>query len=188
MQEALKRIRLELHRHMDKHFGTSVIWSDRASTVLNKPYATIKVISTNPEFVDTRDDYRWEDGDRIKYQVRYYKQILSVTVYQEDDQREINMDSMKLSNEIRRWFEIYGKIILEQLDVVLVEVGNVSDRTTFLVDSYDYKRGFDVTLRMTQTDDHINYYQENDTHKYDIIETVEVTPKGESTIIINKEE
>lgn len=70
---------------------------------------------------------------------------LSFNVYA--DKNETTIDQ---ANKLRRWFLFVGQDFLQDNWIAVVNVGNIENRTTFLVDSYEYKHGFDVQLRMTE--------------------------------------
>lgn len=70
---------------------------------------------------------------------------LSFNVYA--DKNETTIDH---ANKLRRWFLFFGQDFLQDSGIAVVTVGNIENRTTFLVDSYEYKYGFDVHLRMTE--------------------------------------
>lgn len=167
----LEEIRKTLGAHMKRYFDVFVVWGNNGANVPPKPYVT--VMPTLKQF-ENRDYYDNEiRNDR--HQVRHFKQTLSFTIFGKDDVVNPHESARNVANAIRRWFNIHGKIVLKQLNVAIVEIGAVNDRTTFIVDSYDYKVGFDVTLRMVQTDSYAKLVQDNsDGKNYDIIETVVV--------------
>lgn len=44
----------------------------------------------------------------------------------------------------------FGRTFLQEQQIVVLKVGNIEDRTTFLLESYDYKQGFDVKIRVAE--------------------------------------
>ena len=182
--EQLAQIRRLLHAHMYKFFNCSVVWSNHTQKTPPKPYVTI--LPTSKVFINQNhydEQVRYE-----RYQVRQFHQTLSVNIYGKNDEVNMHAEPRRLANEIRRWFQIHGKYELEKLDVAVVNIGDTTDRTTYVVDSYDYKVGMDIVLRMVQTDSYIKYVQGEETEEnYDIIETVIVTDEGnDRTVTINK--
>lgn len=180
----IEEMRKHLHKHMHDFFSCPVLWASGTQEIPSKPYAT--VLPTSKVFVN-KDHYD-EQRQYERYQVRQFEQTLSINVYGKNDTVNMYAEPLRLASEIRRWFNIHGYYKLQELDIVLIDIGTVSNRTTYVADSYDYKVGFDVTLRMTQTDSYIKYVQGDETDEnYDIIETVIVTDEGNNNdITINK--
>jgi hypothetical protein len=52
--------------------------------------------------------------------------------------------------ELRQWFAFTGTEHLEANEVAVGRIGNVENRTTHIVDHYEYKHGFDVQLRTVE--------------------------------------
>ena len=69
---------------------------------------------------------------------------VSFQIYAEDEETTID-----LTNKVRQWFLFYGLDFIQSQNVAVVTVGDIENRTTFLVDSYEYKYGFDVQLRLS---------------------------------------
>lgn len=183
--EQLEEIRKDLSYYMKTNHNCLVIWSDNTLQVPPKPYTTVSATSKIYEHQNHYD----EQVDDVRYQVRSFKQTLSFNVRGVNTQVEFLRQPRELANTIRRWFLIYATPLLDKLNVAVVSIGEVGDRTTFLVDSYDYKVGFDVDLRMVQTDEYIKYAQGDETKEnYDIIETVIVENEvnQETITITNK--
>jgi len=85
-------------------------------------------------------------GELYQYFEVQYLITISFNVYADKNESTIDQ-TMKL----RQWFLFLGQDFLQDSGIAVVSVGNIENRTTFLVDSYEYKYGFDVQLRMTQT-------------------------------------
>jgi len=73
-----------------------------------------------------------------------YKFTISFTLYANDYET-----TMEKAFALNQWFLFMGEDFLGEKDLVPVSVGNIQNRTTFLVDSYEYKCGFDVQFRTT---------------------------------------
>ena len=85
------------------------------------------------------------DTEGIKQRkIEEYRATLSFTFY-----ADTNEEVIELAFLVREWFAFYGEEFLNKENVVVADIGNITDRTTFLVDSYEYKHGFDVQLRLT---------------------------------------
>lgn len=86
------------------------------------------------------------DGELYLTYEEQYLTTISFNIYADKNETTIDW-AMKL----RQWFLFLGQDYLQENGIAVVNVGNIENRTTFLVDSYEYKHGFDVQLRMTQT-------------------------------------
>ncbi|NNV04668.1 hypothetical protein [Brevibacillus sp. MCWH] len=85
------------------------------------------------------------DGELYLNYEEQYLTTISFNVYA--DKNETTIDN---AIKLRQWFLFVGQEYLQDNGIAVVNVGNIENRTTFLVDSYEYKHGFDVQLRMTQ--------------------------------------
>lgn len=133
------------------------------------PYVTINI--TSP-WIDERghaDAFVYTDstGTHMK-RVEAYQMVFSMNVYAENDS-----DAIRFAKLIRNWFALSGERLLEDMNLVVVTRGNIENRTTFLVDSYEHKHGFDV--RMRGTDEH------NVTHPIMIPDGATTNPDGTIT-------
>lgn len=71
-----------------------------------------------------------------------------------------------------------GENHLEDMNIVVTNLRAIENRTTFLVDSYDYKHGFDVQMRGTDEQFFTRTHQDGTDVHYDWIETVEIEFEG----------
>ncbi|KIL72719.1 LIC_12616 family protein [Bacillus badius] len=109
------------------------------------PYATYKVTSPYikgrgrgafTQFVD--------EGSGAAYE-KFTEQPLttiSFNVFADDVD-----EARELAIQLRNWFTFAGTPYLQDRDIVVRSAGNVENRTTHLIDHYEYKHGFDVQLR-----------------------------------------
>lgn len=94
------------------------------------------------------DDFVESLDKRFKYDVRTTatfqpKTILSFNCY--------SNDLVKSQEQILKaweWFKLKGRRLLAHNNIVVVDVGNIQDRSIFLVDNYEYRQGFDVEFRV----------------------------------------
>jgi len=59
--------------------------------------------------------------------------------------------AMNLAMRLHEWFLFAGSDYLLENSIAVRSLGNVENRTTHLVDHYEYKYGFDVQLRAEKT-------------------------------------
>lgn len=57
--------------------------------------------------------------------------------------------TMESAVKVHQWFLFLGQSFIQDKNLAVVTVGTIEDRTTFIVDDYEYKHGFDVQLRET---------------------------------------
>lgn len=170
--DKLNDVRRELHAFLKKEKSCTLIWANPHTPTPPKPYG---VFNMTARVVDYRDAI--ETSEQLnRYQHRQIKQTVSLTF------RGRNKDMLREANDIaehaRRWLSLWGEPVLTRNNLVVETIGQISDRTTFIVDSYDYKVGFDVTFRTMQVDNYRKLYQDDKTKEnYDIIETVVVNDR-----------
>ena len=128
-----------------KDTGIRVVKANTTDPIPTLPYAVYNTTSSYIKDVgqgnETYEDI--EDG-LIAIKSEQYKMVLSINVYALDDETAIQKAMI-----LRNWFTFHGTSFIQKQDVAIAMVGNVENRTTFLVDSYEYKHGFDVQLRLT---------------------------------------
>lgn len=185
-EEFIYQLRVQLHRFMNANHGMSVIFSELNINEIPKPFATCKSYLTldetdnyNEDIITLRDfnSYNKPPGE---YRRRYVFQNinLSFNIYDKGDDDRGNIESQRLAGAMRNWFKIYSELLFEETNSVLLNMTNVQDRTTFIVDSYDYKSGFDVTIRRTLEEFFVPLHQTDDDGSfYDTIETVVVNDR-----------
>jgi hypothetical protein len=122
----------------------------QANTTAPKPPLPYAVYNITAPYVKDRGQSNIatrEEGEELYLQYEeQYLTTISFNVYADKNESTIDW-AMKL----RQWFLFWGQDFLQENGIAVVNVGNIENRTTFLVDSYEYKHGFDVQLRMTQT-------------------------------------
>lgn len=168
-----------IRKRILKDTGILVIPANTTAKKPPLPYATINVTSPWINDVGHADISTFEDGVGIHmHRSEAYQIAFSLNVYAESDANAIQIGML-----VRGWFVLKGESFLEDLNVVVVTLGNIGNRTAFLVDSYENKHGFDVQLRATDNNQIASVYQNPDdrpgTHvDYDWIETVEIEFEG----------
>ena len=183
-EQFIKQLQLQLHKHMFTRHKCMVIFADSNADAPKKPYATLKVSYVQPETFNERNDKVYVEVDNIhglqkgwhKRRMVFEQIRISVTVYDKGDDYGVNLHSITLVNHIQDWFSVYSERLMEQADAALLSVGEPTDRSVHIADSYDYKMGFDVDIRRTRSKFDVPLYQEGTSeYNYDIIDTVIVT-------------
>ena len=83
-----------------------------------------------------------DDTNLYEKREEEYRFTLSFSIYAQDTETTIS-----LAHKVRQWFLFLGREFIQDKKLVVANVGNIENRTTFLVDSYEYKFGFDVQFR-----------------------------------------
>ncbi|KYD28170.1 LIC_12616 family protein [Geobacillus stearothermophilus] len=121
----------------------------QANTTAPKPQLPYAVYNITAPYVKDRGQPNMtpqeRDGELYLTYEEQYLTTISFNVYA--DKNETTIDN---AIKLRQWFLFVGQEYLQENGIAVVNVGNIENRTTFLVDSYEYKHGFDVQLRMTE--------------------------------------
>ena len=68
-------------------------------------------------------------------------------------------DAYEKAKQMRRWFENRSAEFCDEHNIAFASISDVTNRTTFLIDSYDEKYGFDVIVRYNDVDQYeIDYF------------------------------
>ncbi|WP_446662953.1 phage neck terminator protein [Geobacillus sp. CCR] len=142
MTEKIKNIIAQAYRDT----GLRIVQVNTTAPVPPLPYATYNITApyTKDRGRPNVESEERADGLYLRQEDSFLV-TLSFNVY--TDKTETAIDQV---NKLRRWFLFLGQTFLQDNGVAVVNVGNVENRTTFLIDSYEYKHGFDVQLRMTE--------------------------------------
>lgn len=69
--------------------------------------------------------------------------VLSLTCYSD------TLDSASdLAYAVLAYFKVHGVQVLQDAHIAIVEIGDITDRTTFLTTNWEHRAGFDVRLRV----------------------------------------
>ncbi|KHD86373.1 hypothetical protein NG54_03395 [Heyndrickxia ginsengihumi] len=104
------------------------------------PYAVYNI--TSPYIKERGQGAQYTDDAGNEIRSEQYRQTISFNGYAEDAET-----TMELVFNLRQWFLFLGKSYLQENNFAVYQIGGIENRTTFLVDSYEYKYGFDVQLR-----------------------------------------
>ena len=130
------------------HLNVDVVPTDTASRKPEYPYLSYKIIteqeparfaivyeavpSTNPNF-DT-------DVKVIRKEQNHFTMSINAYSMDEDEARELAIKAAE-------WFSFTGYHYFASINVAVIKVGEVTDRTQQLVDDYERRYGFDVRIR-----------------------------------------
>jgi len=140
----------------------TIIRADQLGDVPKLPYATYKVISDRKGV--GQEDVSHVDNVAALVETRKQERntTLSINIYGTSHD-----NAYEVATQLRKWFEWRGSLFLDEINVAVINLTDVTNRTTFLLESYDEKWGFDAIIR----------YQEIDEHEIDYFDKVEVEMK-----------
>lgn len=140
----------------------TIIRADQLGKLPSLPYATYKIIGDRKGRGRENLSHTNQPDALIETRSQERNATISFNVYGTSHD-----NAYEVASQLRRWFEGRGSFFLDALDVAIAIISEVGNRTTFLVDSYDEKWGFDVIIRYNETDEYeIDYF---DKVEYEVI-------------------
>lgn len=136
-----------IRRQLEKDTGVLIIRADQVGNILKKPYATYKLIAHRKGIGQEEVSYHDEIDALVEKRVEERNATISFNCY-----GTTHDNAYEVAEKLRKWFVYSGSFYLDEINVAIAEVSDVQNRTTFLVDSYDEKYGFDVIIRYTDVD------------------------------------
>ncbi|WGT37680.1 hypothetical protein QH639_17835 [Lysinibacillus sp. 1 U-2021] len=140
----------------------TVIRADQAGDIPKLPYATYKVIGDRKGI--GQDDVSHVNKPDALSETRIQERNSTISFNTYGTSHD---NAYEVATQLRKWFEWRGSLFLDEINVAVVNLTDVTNRTTFLLESYDEKWGFDAIIR----------YQEIDEHEIDYFDKVEVEMK-----------
>lgn len=140
----------------------TIIRADQVGKLPALPYSTYKVISDRKG--RGRENLSHTDQPNVLIETKSQERNVTISINAYGTSQS---NAYEVAQQLRKWFEGRGSFFLDSLDVAVASVSDVTNRTTFLVDSYDEKWGFDVIIRYNETDEYeIDYF---DKVEYEVI-------------------
>jgi hypothetical protein len=135
----------EIIAQIKKDTSIQIVKGNTKNETPPKPYGIYNVSSPFIKGLSQGNYTRYSESD-INYEKRteQYKFTVSFSFLAEDNETTIDR-AMK----VRQWFLFLGKDFMLERNLAVVRVENIANRTTFIVDDYEYKHGFDVQFRAT---------------------------------------
>ncbi|KOP82006.1 hypothetical protein AMS60_05615 [Bacillus sp. FJAT-21945] len=141
MIQAIKRIISQLY----KDTNIRVVQANQTAPKPASPYGVYNITSPYIKGVGHENITYYDDnGELYQKHTEQYRVTLSFNLY-----AATNETTIDLAMRVRLWFLFFAQEFIEEQNITVIEVGNIENRTTFLVDSYEYKHGFDVQVRLT---------------------------------------
>ena len=154
----------ELITQIKKDIGIPIIKGNTKAPAPNPPYGMYNI--TSPYIKGKgRGAVTLHDSESGPYEKRTeeYTFTISFSIFAENTETTIG-----LAHKVHQWFSFLGEEFIREQGFVIASVGNIENRTTFLVDDYEYRYGFDVQFRTV--DEQIR--------QIETIEKVEITNLG----------
>lgn len=137
-------------------FGLTIIRADQTGDIPALPYATYKVIGDRKGFGRESSNYLDSPDALVETRDQTRNATISFNVYGTSHD-----NAYEVATQLRKWFEWRGSLFLDEINVAAVPVEEVGNRTTFLINSYDEKWGFDVIIRYLESDSlEIDYFDQ----------------------------
>lgn len=132
----------------------TIIRADQIGKLPSLPYATYKIIGDRKGI--GRENISHIDQPNALVETRSQERNFTISINTYGTSHD---NANEVATQLRKWFEGRGSFFLDGIGVVLASISEVGNRTTFLMDSYDEKWGFDVIIRYNETDEYeIDYF------------------------------
>lgn len=134
--------------------SVTLIRADQIGNLPPLPYATYKIISDRKGI--GRENISHLDQPDTLMETRTQERNFTISINMYGTSHD---NAYEVATRLRKWFEGRGSFFLDGIGVAVANISEVSNRTTFLTDSYDEKWGFDVIIRYNETDSYeIDYF------------------------------
>lgn len=141
----------EIVNLLQAHISCPVILADQAAPKPPYPYVGIKETSPfipQPGQPNITDEPLSQDIRQVA--TSQPTKVLSVTIYSDSFQT-----AETLSQQVHDWFSFTGERQLKEAGFVVVNVTAITNRDSLIIDDYERRRGFDVTLRFTHVQESV---------------------------------
>lgn len=128
-----ENLRKTVVKGLKEYLKCPIIRSNQNAEPPKYPYLSYTIITPMSENNGTYGEY--SDGKARKS----VTQPWSITVQSDD-----NDESLNLANKAKEWLDYAGTTFLNDNNVVVQSVSNVSNRDNIISIEYEYKNGFDV--------------------------------------------
>ncbi len=130
-----KNIREAVCKGLKNYLKVPVIRNNQNKDPPSYPYVSYTVTTFSSANNGTYGEY--EDGTDRKP----VKQTWSITA-----QSDNNDESVTLAVKAREWLDHSGKLYLNDKNVIVEQVTNITNRDSIITVDYEYKNGFDVVF------------------------------------------
>lgn len=143
-----------IRRQLASDCAATIIRADQKGDLPNLPYTTYKIIGDRPG--TGREDVSYVSKENALEETRIEERNTTISF---NCYGTTHDNSLALATQLRKWFVLGGPLYFEELNMAIVSISEVQNRTTFLVDAYDEKWGFDVIIRYLDIDEReVDYF------------------------------
>jgi len=141
-------IRNAIVKSLHEHTGTHAVPQDTTGKRPPYPFITYKINTVlNGNTYSRVDNVIESDNENFEHDVQVTritqpKFTLSISAYSENE-----LEAHDLAEKARQWFTFHGWLFLNDINVVVINATEVSERNQLLVDDIERRYGFDVRCR-----------------------------------------
>ena len=143
-----KEIKNGIVKGLHEHLGIDIVPADTASRKPDYPYISYKTITAIEtarhsliyETIPSTSEGFEDDVLAIRKVQEHFTLSISAFSMDEDEARDT---AIKAAD----WFTFAGRFRLAAMNVAVISMGSVTDRTQLLVDDYERRYGFDARIR-----------------------------------------
>lgn len=112
-------------------------------TTLYRPDASVMVRAPVENTPDPESELEPDFEYDVEYTLKEQPQmVLSISTYSRDE-----AESYNLAIQVQDWFKLHGYRYLKENNLIVVNTTALQDRSILIVDNFEKRIGFDVTLR-----------------------------------------
>lgn len=139
--------------------GFPIIQADQIGNAPEGPHVVYKITTSHGKDRGQAEETGLALHDKfVLLRTESFRRVISFTAYAMEDD-----DSLELAQAVHDWFTFAGYDELSMLGIVLIEATTVQNRDAFVLEEYERRNGFDVTLRMTrETQRELDYIERID--------------------------
>lgn len=147
----IKKLRETFIKELNKETNLLIVQTDNNFKKPKYPYYSYK-FTTMRQNVGEGGVYKENFDESLD--LRFKHDVVTTLEFQPKIIMSFNCysnDDFEAEDKILKaweWFKLKGRRILSEENIVVVDVGDITDRTVFLVDNYEYRKGFDVEFRV----------------------------------------
>lgn len=116
-------------------------YSLKFTSILKNSGEAGNIYESFPKSLDSRFKHDYQEELELQPKV-----VMSFNAYSKD-----TLEAMTIIQKAYDYFRFRGEPEINEANIVVVDVGDIQDRTIFLGDYYEYRYGFDVEFRMIHT-------------------------------------
>lgn len=160
----LSKIRDTITANIKKQLNIEVIRVNQNAPAPAYPYIGYTVTTLMKTNNGTYSEYVEND---VKVYCKEFRQIWSFTVYAADD-----MQSKEIAIALYDYLDNIGRVELSESNVVIQQIGDITNRDTLLTIDYEYRNGFDVTFSFMNEIKHDK--------AVGVIDSITITPQNQT--------